>query len=162
MWELDYKGSRVLNNLRFWTESPLDSKEIPPVHEAETPILWPPDAKNWLIVAWPSCWERLKARGEGETEDELLGWHHRLSRHESEQALGVGDGQGSMMRCSPWGRKASEMNEQLNWAELSMALPTRPRPSFTHSQSLPSGSFHKSLIFIHQRADRMKTTITKN
>ena len=54
------------------------------------------------------------------TEDEMVGWHHRLNGHESEQALGVGDGQGGLACCSPWGCKESDMTEQLNWAELSM------------------------------------------
>ena len=65
MWELNYKGSRVLNNLRFLTESPLDSKEIPPVHEAETPILWPPDSKNWLIVKDPHAGKDWKQEEKG-------------------------------------------------------------------------------------------------
>ena len=74
--------------------------------EADTPILWPPDAKKRL---W--CWERLKARGEGDNR----GWHHRLDGYEFEQAPGVGDGQGSLACCSPWDRKESDTTEWLNW-----------------------------------------------
>ena len=106
MWELDYKESWALNNLCFWTvmlektlETPWDCKEIQPVHpkgnqswifigrtdaEAETPILWPPDAKNWLI--WKDAVARKNWRQEekGPTEDEMVGCHHRLNRHEFE------------------------------------------------------------------------------
>ena len=64
----------------------------------------------------PSCWERLKAGGEGDN-DEMIGWHHWLNGHEFEQALGVGDGQGSLVCCSPWGRKESDTTELLNWTE---------------------------------------------
>ena len=105
-------------------------KEISPQYslkglmlKPETPILWPPDAKNWLIVKRPWCWERLQAGGEGMTEDEMVGWHHRLNGHESEQALGVGDGQGSLMCCSPWGCKSR--TQVSNWTELNWPLRRR-------------------------------------
>ena len=124
----------------FWTvvlekslESPLYCKEIKPVNpkgdqswifigrtdaEAETPILWPPDAKNWLIWRDPDAGKDWGWEKEGTTEDEMVGWHHRLNGHEFEQALGVGDGQGSLACCSPWGHKESDRTEQLNWTEL--------------------------------------------
>ena len=88
-------------------ESPLDCKEIQPVHpkenqswiffgrmnaEAETPILWPPDAKHWLIRKDPDAEKDWRQKEKGMIEDEMVGWHHRLDGHESEQALGVGDG----------------------------------------------------------------------
>ena len=112
-------------------ESHLDRKEIQPVNpersqswifigstdaEAETPILWPPDSKNWLIGKDPDAqkdwgWEK------GVTEDEMVGWHHWLNGHEFEQAPGVGDGLGSLASCSPWGRKESDTTEWLNWTE---------------------------------------------
>ena len=114
MWELDYKENWVLKKWCFWTvvlektlESPLDCKEVQPVHpkgyqswvftgrtdaEAETPILWPPDAKNWLIGKRPWNWERQEEKGI--KEDEMVGWHHRLDGHEFDQAPGVGDGTG--------------------------------------------------------------------
>ena len=99
-------------------ESPLDCKEIQPVNqswvfiemteaEAEAPILWPPDVKNWLIRKDPGAgkdWSQEK----GTTEDEMVGWHHRLDWRESERALGVGDGQGGLACCSQWGRKESD------------------------------------------------------
>ena len=100
-------------------DSPLDFKEIKSVNhkwnqscksiwrtdaEAEIPLLWPPDVTNWLIGR-PWFRERVKAGGEGTTEDEVVGWHHRLDWHEFEQAPGVCDGQRSLACCSPWGRK---------------------------------------------------------
>ena len=66
----------------------------------------------------PWCWERLKAEEKGMTEDEVVGWHHRLNGHEFEQALGVGDGQGGLACCSPWGHKELDMTEWLKWTEL--------------------------------------------
>ena len=114
-------------------ESPLDCKEIQPVHpkenqswmfigrtdgEAETPVLWPPDAKNWLIGKDPDAGKDWRQEEKGTTEDEMVWWHHQLDGHEFEQALGVGDGQGSLECCSPWGCKESDTTEQLNWTEL--------------------------------------------
>ena len=113
-------------------ESPLDCKEIQPVHpkgnqfwifigrtdvEAETPILWPLDAKSWLIWKDPDAGKDWRQEEKGTTEDEMAGWHHRLDGHESEQAPGVGDGQGSLECCSPWGRKELDMTERWNWTE---------------------------------------------
>ena len=113
-------------------ESPLDCKEIQPVHpkgdqswmfigrtdvEAETPILWPPDAKSWLIVKDPDDgkdWGEEK----GTTEDEMVRWHHRLDGHGFGWTPGVGDGQGGLACCSSWGREESDMTERLNWTEL--------------------------------------------
>ena len=113
MWELDYKESWVEKNWRFWTvalektlESPLDSKEIQPVHpkenqswifigrtdvEAETPILWPPDGKSWLLGKDPDVGKDWTQEEKGMTEDEMVGWQHWLDGHEFEQAPGVGD-----------------------------------------------------------------------
>ena len=139
MWDLDHKASWGPRNWCFWTvvlektlESPLDCKEIQPAHpkgnqawiftgrrdaEAETLILWPTDAKNWLIGKDPDT-EKDWRQEEGMTQDEMVGWHHWLKGHEFEQAPGVGDGQGSLVCCSPWGRKESDTTEQLNWTEL--------------------------------------------
>ena len=66
----------------------------------------------------PWCWERLKVGGEGITEDEMVGWHHRLDGHEFEPTLGVGDGQGGLACCCPWGHKESDMTKWLKWTEL--------------------------------------------
>ena len=113
MWELDYKESWAQKNWYFWTvvlektlESPLDCKEIHPVYPkgnqswifigradavAETPILWPPYAKKWLIWKGPDAQEDWRQEEKGTTEDEMVGWHHQLNEHEFEQAQGVGD-----------------------------------------------------------------------
>ena len=114
-------------------KSPLDCKEIQPDHpkgnqswifigrtdvEAETPILWPPDVKNWLIENDPDAGKDWRQDKKGTTEDEMVGWHHRLNGHEFEQAPGVGDGQGSRVCCSSWGHKESNTTEWLNWIEL--------------------------------------------
>ena len=132
MWELVYKESWAPKNWCFWTvvlektlESPLDCKEIEPVHpkgrqswifigrtdaNTEASTLWPPDWKKWLIGKDPDAWKDWRQEEKGTTEDEMVGWHHWLNGHEFEQASGDGDGQGSLVCCSPWGSK-----EQLNW-----------------------------------------------
>ena len=84
--------------------------------EAETPILWPPDAKNWLIWKDPDAGKNWGREEKETTEDEMVGWHHWLNGHEFEQALGDGDGQGGLACCSPWGHKESDTTEQLNWS----------------------------------------------
>ena len=140
MWELDCEESWVLKNWCFWTvvlektlESPLDCKEIQPVHpkrdqswlsigrteiEAETPILWPPHMKSWLIGKDSDPGRDWGQEEMGMTEDEMVGWHHWLDGHESEWTPGVGDGQGGLACCDSWGRKESDTTEQLNWTEL--------------------------------------------
>ena len=86
--------------------------------EAEAPILWPPDAKNWLIGEDPDAGKDWRWEEKRTTEDEMVGWHHRLDRHEFEQALGVGGGHGSLVCCSPWGQKESDPTEWLNWTPI--------------------------------------------
>ena len=110
-------------------ESPLDCKEIQPVHskgdqslvfigrtdaKAETPILWPPHAKSWLIGKDSDAGRDWGQEEKGTTEDEMVGWHHQLKGHEFEQAPGDGEGQGSLGCFSSWGCKESDMTEQLN------------------------------------------------
>ena len=110
-------------------ESPLDCKEIKLVNpkgnqswifigrtdaEAEAPILWSPDARSWLIGKNPDAGKDWRQEEKGMTEDEMVGWHHWLKGHESEQALGDGEGQGSLACFSPWGRKESDTTEWLN------------------------------------------------
>ena len=145
MWELDHKESRAPKNLCFWTmvlektlESLLDCKEIKPVKlqgnqswiligrtdaKAEAPILWSPNVKNWLTGKDPDAEKDRRQEEKGMTEDEMVGWHHWLDGHEFEQALGVGDGQGSLTCCSPWGHKESDTTEQLNWIDLKGNIP---------------------------------------
>ena len=86
--------------------------------EAEAPVLWPPDLKNWLIGKDPDAGKDWRQEEKGMTEDKIVGWHHRLNGHEFEQAPEVGDGQGSLACCSPWGHKESDTTAWLNWTEL--------------------------------------------
>ena len=140
MWELDCEESWALKNWCFWTvvlektlENPLDCKEIKPVNlkwnqswifirrtnaEAETPILWPSNVKNWLLGKDPDAGKDCRRM----TEDEMIGWHHQLYGHEFEQTPGDGDGQGSLACWSPWGRKEPDTIEQLSWTELNPVL----------------------------------------
>ena len=142
MWELDCEEGWAPKNWCFWTvvlvktlESPLNCKEIQPVHakgnqswifigrtdaEAEAPILWPPDAKNWLTGKDPDTEKDWKQEEKGMTENEMVGWHHRLDGHESEQAPGVGDRQGSLACCSPWVTKSR--TRLTTWTELNWIL----------------------------------------
>ena len=138
MWLFDYKEDWALKNWCFWTvllektlESPLVCKEIKPVNPkgnqswifigrraAEAPILWPPDAKNWLTGKDPDAGKDWRQEDKWTTEDEMVRWHHRLNEHEFKQALGVGDWQGSLACCRPWRHKESGMTGWLNWTEI--------------------------------------------
>ena len=138
MWELDCEESWALKNWCFWTvalektlESPLDCKEIQLVYskrdqswvffgrtdaKAETPILWPPHAKSWLIGKDSDAGRGWGKEEKGTTEDEMVGWHHWLDGHEFEQTPGVGDGQGDLACCNSWGRKVGhDWETELNW-----------------------------------------------
>ena len=112
-------------------ESPLDCKEIQPVHpkgiqswifiggndaEVETPIIWPPDAKNWLTGKDPDGGKVLRQEEKGKTEDEMVGWHHQLNGHEFEWTPEVGDGQGGRAYCGPWVAKSWIWLS--NWTQL--------------------------------------------
>ena len=139
MWELDYKESWSPKNWCSWTvvlektlESTMDCKEIQPVHpknqswifigrtdaEAETPILWPPHAKSWLIGKDPDAGRDWGQEEKGTTEDEMVRWHHQLDGRELEWTLGDGDGQGGLACCDSWGRKESDTTERLKWTKL--------------------------------------------
>ena len=135
MWELEYEESWAPKNWCFWTvvlektlESPLDCKEIQPVHskghqpwdffggndaEAETPVIWPPHAKSWLIGKDSDAGRGWRQEEKGTTEDEMAGWHHWLDGRESEWTLGVGDGQGGLACCDSWGRRVRH-----DWVEM--------------------------------------------
>ena len=138
MWELDCEESWALKNWCFWAvvleetpESPLDCKEIQPVHpkgdqswvfigrtdaEAETLILWPPDVKSWLIGKDPNAGRDRGQEEKGRTEDEMAGWHHRLNGREFEWTPGIGDGQGGLVHCDSWGRRVGhDWATELNW-----------------------------------------------
>ena len=140
MWELDYKENWAQKNWCFWAvvlektlESPLNCKEIQPVHpkgdqswvfigrtdvDAETPTLWPPDVKIWLIGKDPDAGKVLGQEEKGTTEDDIVGWHHRRDGHEFGWTLGVGDGQGGLACCGSWCCKESDSTERLNWTQL--------------------------------------------
>ena len=137
MWQLDCEESWVPKNWCFWTvvlektlESPLDCKEIQPVHskgdqpwvffgrndaEAETPVLWPPHAKSWLIGKDSDAGRDWGREEKGTMEDEIAEWYHWLDGRESKWTPEVGDGQGGLACCDSWGRKESDMTERLNW-----------------------------------------------
>ena len=139
MWELDCEESWALKNWCFWTvvlektlESPLDFREIQPVHpkgdqswvfigrtdfEVATPILCPSDAKSWLIWKDPNARKDWRQEEKGMTEDEMVGWHHRLDGHGFGWTLGVGDGQGCLVCCSSWDCKELDTTKWLNWTE---------------------------------------------
>ena len=143
MWELDCEENWALKNWCFWIvvlekilESPLDCKVIQPVHsegdqpwdffgrndaKAETPILWPPHAKSWLIGRDSNAGRDWGQEEKGTTEDEMAGWHYRLHAHGSGWTPGVGDGQGGLACCDSWGCKELDTNERLNWTELNCA-----------------------------------------
>ena len=156
MWELDCEVGWALKNWCFWTvvlektlESPLDCKEIQPVHsegdqpwdflgrndaKAEAPVFWAPHAKSWLIVKDSDAGRDWGQEEKGMTEDEMAGWHHWLVGRESEWTPGVGDGQGGLVCCGSLGRKKSDTTEQLNWtSSLNVVLITinfPPRTTF--------------------------------
>ena len=124
----------LLLNTSTEFKSPLDCKEIQPVHpkgdqswvfigktdvEAETPILWPPDVKSWLLWKDPDTGKDWGQEEKGTTEDEMVGWHHWLNGHGFGWTPEVGDVQGGLACCSSCGHKESDMTEQLNWTELS-------------------------------------------
>ena len=142
LWELGYKEGWALTNGCFWTvvlektlESPLDCKEVQPVH--------PKGNQSWIFIHWkdwcwswnssalatcweelthlkiPWCWERLRAGGEGDDRG-WVGWHHQHNGHVIGWTPGVGDGQGDLACCDSWGRKESDTSERLNWTENSI------------------------------------------
>ena len=126
-WRIDALNCGVEKTL----ESPLDCKEIQSVNpkgnqsrifigrtdaEAQVPILWPPDAKNWLIRKDPDAGKDWRREENRTTEGEMVGWHHQFNG-ELGQTLGVGDGQGSLVCCSPWCHKELDTTEWLNWSD---------------------------------------------
>ena len=127
------KAERWTVVLEKTLESPLDCKEIQLVHsrgdqswvffgrtdaKTETPVLWPPHAKSWLIGKDSDAGRDWGQEEKGTTEDEMAGWHHWLDGRESEWTPGVGDGHGGLACCDSWGRKESDTTEWLKWTEL--------------------------------------------
>ena len=146
-YELDYEESWAPKNWCFWTvvlektlESPMDCKEIQPVHskgdqswvffgrtdaKAETPVLWPPHEESWLIGKDSDDGRDWGQEKKGTTEDEMAGWHHQLDGREFEWTPGVGDGREGLACCNSWGCKELDMAEWLNWIELRLVLSWR-------------------------------------
>ena len=136
MWELDCEEGWAPKNWCFWTvvlektlESPLDCKEIQPVHSegdqswvftgrTDAKAVWPPHVKSWLIGKDSDAGRGWGQEENGTREDEMAGWHHWLDGRESEWTPGVGDGQGGLACCDSGGHKESYMTEWLNWTEL--------------------------------------------
>ena len=134
MWELDHKEGQVPKNWCFQTvvpektlECPLEVKEIKQINpkgnqpwiligrtDVEAPTLRPPDVESWLIGKDPDARKDWGPEEKGTKEDEMVGWHHWLNGHEFEQTPGLGEGQGSLVCCSPWDHKESDTTEQLN------------------------------------------------
>ena len=136
-WTVKKAEHRRIDAFELWCwrrlESPLDCKEIQPVHsegdqpwdffgrndaEAETPVLWPPHAKSWLIGKDSDAGRDWGQEEKGTTEDNMAGWHHWLDGRESEWTPGVGDGQGGLACCDSWGSKESDTTERLIWSDL--------------------------------------------
>ena len=144
MWELDCEEGWAPKYWCFWTvvlektlESPLDCKEIHAVHStgdqswvffgrndgiAETPVLWKPHAKSWLIGKDCDAGRDWGQEEKGLTEDDMAGWHHWLDGREFEWTPGVGDGQGGLACCNSLGLKESDTTERLNWTELKVHM----------------------------------------
>ena len=136
-------------------ESPLDCKEIQPVHakgnkswiyigrtdaEAEPPVLWPTDEKNWLIRKYPDAGKDYRQKLKGKTEYEIVGWHHRPDEHEFEQAPWVGDGQINLACCTPWYSKEWDMTERLNWTDVQRTSGSRQMSLGSSEACGPGGS----------------------
>ena len=164
MWELDHKESSPPKNWCFWTvvlektlESPLDCKETQPDHpegdqswvfigrtdfEAETPILWTPDVKSWLIRKAPDAGKDWGQEEKGTTEDEIIGWHHQLNGHGFGWTPGVGNGQGSLAGCSSWGRRVRhDWATELNWIIHEFCW-------YSENIIIPKYNLPKNLIFL--------------
>ena len=196
MWELDCEESWVPTNWCFWTvvlektlESPLDSKDIQLVYserdqpwdffgrndaKAETPVLWPPHEKRWLIGKDPDAGRDWGQEEKGTTEDEMAGWHHWLHGPESEWTPGVGDGQEGLACCDSWGRKESDTTERLNWTELNhhqWEVLSKFRDSewsayesggfYLTLREKPRSTCKKKILFQIPRDRRLKTDVKK-
>ena len=165
MWELNYKESWTLKNWCFWTavlektlDSPLDCKEVQPVNpkvnqfwifigrndaDVETPVLGPPNEKNWLTEKDSDAGKDSRQEEKGTTEDEMFRWPHCLDGHGFEQALGIGDGQGSLACCSSWCHKESDMSEWLKWSP----------PNYFTNNSFQQGDVWDNDIYTQQDLD---------
>ena len=180
MWELDCEESWAPKNWCFWSvvlettlESPLDWKEIQPVHpkgdqswvffgrndaKAESPVLWPPHVKSWLIGKNSDAGRDWGQEEKGMTEDEMARWHHWLDGHEFEWTPGIGDGQGGLACCNSWGHKEADTTEQLNWTELSTFIEHYIR---AHIEDITSFSFKQLSGIMLLLAKNVKYEVTE-
>ena len=176
MWELDSKNGRALKNWCLQTlvlektlESPFDCKEIKPIipkgnqpwifigrTDAESPIFLPPDVKDQLVSKDPDAGKDWRQRRRGRQRMRWVAWHLWLDGHEFEQAPGVGDGQGGLACCNPWGRKESDMTDPLNWTSrkvmgLKPLLPLLPHPPREEVPSLLlyQGSYFTNIMPVY-------------
>ena len=136
-WTVKKAEPQRIDAFELWCwrrlESPLDCKEIQPVHpkgnwswvfigrsdvKAETPVFWPPDEKSWCIWKDPDVGKDWRQEEKGTIEDEMVRWYHWLNRHWFGWTPGVGDGQEGLACCNSWGHKESDTTEWLNWTEL--------------------------------------------
>ena len=149
-------------------KTPLDCKKIKPVSpkgnqtwifiertdaEAETPIFWPPDAKNWLIGKDPDAGKDWRQKGKGAAEDKMVRWHHRLNGYESEKTLGDSEGQGNLVCCSPCDHKESDMTEWLNSNNCKISVSVVGRimpPLWKCSQPYPGNLWY---VISHSKKD---------
>ena len=158
-WTVKKAEHQRIDAFELWhwrtLESPLDCKEIQPVHsegdqpwdffgrndaKAETQVLWPPHAKSWLIGKDSDAGRDWGQEEKGTTEDEMAGWHHWLDGRESEWTPGVGDGQGGLACCDSWGHKESDTTEWLNWTELKI-------PSYTSKANKQKTCIKWQIVF---------------
>ena len=179
MWELYCEEGWAPKNWCFWTlvlentlECPLDSnqsilKEISPGYtgridaKAETPILWPPHAKSWLIGEYPDAERDWGQEEKGTTEDDMAGWHHRLDGHEFEWTLGVGDGQEGLVCCDSWGHRVGHdwATELLKWLLCPWNFPgknTRANCHFILQRIFPTQGLNLHLLsLLHWQVDSL-------
>ena len=154
-WTLKKAEHWRIDAFKLWCwrrllESPLNSKEIKPVHskenhpwifigstddKVEAPKLWPPDAKNWLIGKDPDAGKALRQEEKQATEDEIIAWHHQLNGHESEQTLRNGEGQGDLVCCSPWGsQNQTRLRDWTKWKNFKWLITWKYMLGLTNSQ----------------------------
>ena len=161
-WTVKKAERRRIDAFELWCwrrlESPLDCKEIQPVHsegaqpwvffgrndaKAETPVLWPPHMKSWFIGKDSDAGRDWGQKEKGTIEDEMAGWHYWLNGHESEWTPGVGDGQGGLECCDSWDQKESDTTEQLIWSDWIILV-------WKYLQKISTGIFRKSQLISAQ------------
>ena len=149
-WAAVYGVAQSQTQLKWLSSS--NSTEVQPVHpkgdqswvfigrtdvEAETPILWPPDAKSWLIGKDPDAGKDWGQEEKGMTEDEMAGWHHWLNGHEFGWTPGVGDEYRGLACCGSWGYKEWNATEKLNWSDETLLFSYLWKDTRWHQKHIP-------------------------